>query len=322
MRRTHTVFALALVGVQGFECPPVSAPAQGVNHQCGGTCHSAGQCADGLVCQANCKSTKEYTGIDSDFDIFAIRGASSAVGRCAPASAAAAAAAAPTMCAGCAIDASVCATGVVDATAFALSAIDAQSNSLNSLQLVRPGQFAGYQFQAETFAQWLLASPRARMRGSGVFLASCPGHVIGHDRRTYHGAIVGGVAMSDAIKRWYDSDGDDPAEAHWHVPCELAPVLRARAVPHLAASCNQSCMACSRSRTAGQSSSRGYRCGCIHRRPEGASRTRFGSTRPACAAAAPRPDTPKPTQLSCRRPSSGAWSPCWRPRRLAPGTGL
>ena len=64
-------------------------------------------------------------------------------------------------------------------------------------------------------------------RGNGAFIYSCNEHVAGLDSRAFVGYRIGGVAMREALDRWWHDGADAPAARHVHLPCELRAKHRA-----------------------------------------------------------------------------------------------
>jgi hypothetical protein len=79
----------------------------------------------------------------------------------------------------------------------------------------------------------LQASSKFGKVGEGGFVESCLEHCGAQNAAGFDGYTIKSVAMHDALSKWWNSDGTDPALTHWYLPCKLN-----AAAPH---QCNPSC---------------------------------------------------------------------------------
>ena len=70
-------------------------------------------------------------------------------------------------------------------------------------------------------------------KGEGGFVESCLEHVGAQSSKRFDTYTINGTTEKDALTKWWQSDGTEPAATHWYLPCELN-----AAAPH---QCNPSC---------------------------------------------------------------------------------
>ena len=77
------------------------------------------------------------------------------------------------------------------------------------------------------------ASSKFSKAGEGGFIESCLEHCGAQNAPGFDDYTIKSVKMQDALTKWWNSDGTDPANTHWYLPCKLN-----SAAPH---QCNPSC---------------------------------------------------------------------------------
>jgi hypothetical protein len=103
----------------------------------------------------------------------------------------------------------------------------------NDFAKCTPGEVASVNGYLSDFMTDLRASSKFGRAGEGGFVESCLEHCGAQNAKGFDGYTIKSTAMDAALTGWWNSDGSDPASAHWYLPCNLN-----TAAPH---QCNPSC---------------------------------------------------------------------------------
>ena len=86
---------------------------------------------------------------------------------------------------------------------------------------------------SKSFVETLTSSPKFNRPGEGGFITSCLEHVAAQTSTFFDNYTINALSEQEALGRWWESDGADPASKHWSMPCTLND-----SPPH---QCNPSC---------------------------------------------------------------------------------
>merc|ERR1711990_932895 len=74
-------------------------------------------------------------------------------------------------------------------------------------------------YEADFLAD-LKASEKFSAAGEGGFVESCLEHVAAQGA-AFDKYSINGIVMQKALSAWWASDGTEPADKHWYLPCSL-----------------------------------------------------------------------------------------------------